>query len=140
MVTASLAGIVKFWHTEYTAAQWHIYLVYIAISLLTCENHRPKWQLRVANPLVTPIFLAPSKVNWTVHTALFLSLTGMALIITISLGMCQQKQPVSFLLQRGYGTSGWNEGTAWMLGIMNTMYCMTGIDAGMSVSVSFTTP
>lgn len=64
----------------------------------------------------------------------------MALIITISLGMCQEKRPVSFLLQRGYGTSGWNEGTAWMLGIMNTMYCMTGIDAGMSVSVSFTTP
>ncbi|GFN12411.1 amino acid permease [Aspergillus tubingensis] len=71
MVTASLAGIVKFWHTEYTAAQWHIYLVYIAISLLT----------------LTPIFLAPSKVNWTVHTALFLSLTGMALIITISLAI-----------------------------------------------------
>ena len=83
-----------------------------------------------------PIFLAPSKVNWTAQTALFLSLTGMALIIIITLGMCQEKQPASFLLQPGYGRSGWNEGTAWMLGVMNTMYSMTGIDAGMSVSVS----
>ncbi|RAK94419.1 amino acid permease [Aspergillus costaricaensis CBS 115574] len=74
------------------------------------------------------------------RTALFLSLTGMALIITISLGMCQEKQPVSFLLQRGYGTSGWNEGTAWMLGIMNTMYSMTGIDAAIHISEELPQP
>ncbi|GKZ46924.1 hypothetical protein AbraIFM66951_010095 [Aspergillus brasiliensis] len=124
MITASLAGIVRFWHPEYTAAQWHIYLVYIATSLLT----------------LVPIFLAPSKINWTVHTALFLSLTGMALIIIMSLGMCREKQPVSFLLQSGHGESGWNEGTAWMLGIMNAMYCMTGIDAAIHISEELPQP
>ncbi|RDH37635.1 hypothetical protein BDQ94DRAFT_157108 [Aspergillus welwitschiae] len=129
MVTASVAGIVKFWHAEYMAAQWHIYLIYLAISLLT-----------LANPLVIPIFLAPSKVNWTAQTALFLSLTGMALIIIITLGMCQEKQPASFLLQPGYGRSGWNEGTAWMLGVMNTMYSMTGIDGAIHISEELPQP
>ncbi|PYH55476.1 uncharacterized protein BO96DRAFT_435336 [Aspergillus niger CBS 101883] len=140
MVTASVGGIVKFWHTEYMAAQWHIYLIYLAISLLTREDHCPRWQLGVANPLVIPIFLAPSKVNWTAQTALFLSLTGMALIIIITLGMCQEKQPASFLLQPGYGRSGWNEGTAWMLGVMNTMYSMTGIDAAIHISEELPQP
>ncbi|GKZ72790.1 hypothetical protein AnigIFM50267_009171 [Aspergillus niger] len=124
MVTASVAGIVKFWHSEYMAAQWHIYLIYLAISLLT----------------LIPIFLAPSKVNWTAQTALFLSLTGMALIIIITLGMCQEKQPASFLLQPGYGRSGWNEGTAWMLGVMNTMYSMTGIDGAIHISEELPQP
>ncbi|KAI2854130.1 hypothetical protein CBS147343_9371 [Aspergillus niger] len=87
-----------------------------------------------------PIFLAPSKVNWTAQTALFLSLTGMALIIIITLGMCQEKQPASFLLQPGYGRSGWNEGTAWMLGVMNTMYSMTGIDAAIHISEELPQP
>ena len=42
LVTASLAGIVRFWRPEYSASQWHIYLIYIAIALLTCEPHSPR--------------------------------------------------------------------------------------------------
>ncbi|RAL04575.1 choline transporter [Aspergillus ibericus CBS 121593] len=124
LVTASLAGIVNFWHPEYAASQWHIYLIYIAIALLT----------------LIPIFVAPSKIHWTVQTALFLSLTGMVLVFIITLSMCRQKQPASFLLQSGYGISGWNDGTAWMLGVMNAMYAITGTDAAIHISEELPQP
>ncbi|PYH87691.1 choline transporter, partial [Aspergillus ellipticus CBS 707.79] len=124
LITASISGIVSFWRPEYMAAQWHIYLVYIAMALIT----------------LIPLFTVPNKLHWIVQVALYLSITGMLLIFIISLVMCEQKQPASYLLENGFGKTGWNDGTAWMLGVMNAMYAIAGTDAAIHISEELPQP
>lgn len=41
-----------------------------------------------------------------------------------------QTQPQYFILASDQGSSGWNEGTAWLLAISNSMYAFGGTDGG----------
>ncbi|PWY89149.1 choline transporter [Aspergillus heteromorphus CBS 117.55] len=124
LVTASLTGIVSFWRPEYIAENWHVYLIYLAVSVLT----------------LIPLFTVPNKLHWIVQIALYLSIAGMLLIFILSLALCEKKQPASFLLEDGFGTTGWNDGTAWMLGVMNAMYAIAGTDAAIHISEELPQP
>lgn len=46
--------------------------------------------------------------------------------------MHRNTQPGSFITRPGLGTSGWGDGTAWMLGITNAMYAFGATDGGLS--------
>lgn len=79
-----------------------------------------------------PVFVASNRLAIVVQTSLFLSLVGMALTLFVTTGMHQHTNEGSFLVQANLGTSGWNSGTAWMLGIANCMYAFGATDGGRS--------
>lgn len=54
----------------------------------------------------------------------------MALALFVPVGMHKHVNNGSYLVKSGLGTSGWNSGTAWMLGISNCMYAFGGTDGG----------
>ena len=48
--------------------------------------------------------------------------------------------PASFLTQTHLGTSGWDDGTAWVLGIANAMYAFGGTDGVIHISEEMSQP
>ncbi|KAF1949876.1 amino acid transporter [Byssothecium circinans] len=98
------AGLVHFFHPEYEAATWHIWLVYVA------------------------------HITKTVKISLYLSLIGFVLWFIVALAMKQESQPPSSITQSGLGTSGWPDRTAWLLGVSNAMYTFGGTDGVIHIS------
>lgn len=68
--------------------------------------------------------------SWILQISLYTSLLGFVVFLIVTLAMRQQTQPASFIIQPGLGTSGWDSGTAWLLGITNAMYAFGGTDGG----------
>lgn len=58
------------------------------------------------------------------QVALYLSLSGYLVFFIVCLAMHGQTQPQYFILASDQGSSGWNEGTAWLLAISNSMYAL----------------
>lgn len=110
--------------------------MFVAICFITSEEESPvfKWNfLRNTNSSpVIPLFAAPKRISWTVQITLYVSLTGFLVFFIVSLAMSRHKQPGSFIVESGLGTSGWGGGTAWVLGITNAMYAFGGTDGGQS--------
>lgn len=69
----------------------------------------------------TPLFLAPKSVPKITQATLFLSVSGFIVLFCMLLGLKKQTQPASFISKSGLGTSGWSDGTAWMMGIGNAL-------------------
>lgn len=114
LAALTLSGMVNFIHPEFVAKQWQTYLFYVAMALITA----------------VPVFIASKRLSWIVQTALFLSILGMTLTLFVPVGMHKHVNSGSYLVQSGLGTSGWNSGTAWVLGITNCMYAFGGTDGG----------
>ena len=74
--------------------------------------------------------MMPRKIGWITQAVLFLSLIGFALFLIVALAMCKRKRSGQFITQSGLGSSGWSDGTAWVLGITNAMYAFGGTDGG----------
>jgi choline transport protein len=76
------------------------------------------------------LFIAPSKITITVQISLYGSIVGFVICFITNLAMSGPKQPASWVTEAGLGTSGWGDGTAWLLGITNAMYAYGGTDGG----------
>ncbi|KAK6371625.1 hypothetical protein LTS17_008877 [Exophiala oligosperma] len=124
LAAVSICGLARFFHPDFVIHAYQIWLVYVGCAFIT----------------IVPLFLAPSKVSVTVQVTLFLSLIGMVLMFIIVLAMRQQVQPASWITQGGLGTSGWNDGTAWLLGITNAMYTFGGTDGAIHISEEMSQP
>ncbi|KAL9016756.1 MAG: hypothetical protein Q9185_005930 [Variospora sp. 1 TL-2023] len=74
------------------------------------------------------------------RAALFLAVSGFFVVFGLVLGLRRQTQPASFITQPGLGTSGWNAGTAWVLGVGNAMYAYGGIDAAIHIAEEIPQP
>lgn len=56
------------------------------------------------------------------------------------LAMRQHTNDGSFIVESDLGTSGWNQGTAWVLGISNAMYCFAGSDSAIHIAEEIENP
>ncbi|KAL8980816.1 MAG: hypothetical protein Q9177_005770 [Variospora cf. flavescens] len=74
------------------------------------------------------------------RAALFLAVSGFFVVFGLVLGLRRQTQSASFITQPGLGTSGWNAGTAWVLGVGNAMYAYGGIDAAIHIAEEIPQP
>ncbi|KAL2681434.1 hypothetical protein Neosp_009045 [[Neocosmospora] mangrovei] len=118
LVANSILGLVSFVNPSYTSEQWHVYLVYLAVLLIT----------------VVPLFAFPRSLPIITTSALYLTITGfVAWLITI-LVMKDHVNPGDYLTRSTPGTSGWSPGPAWILGIINSMYCFTGTDGAIHIA------
>ncbi len=71
--------------------------------------------------IACPLFLCPDLVPKITQATLFLSVSGFVVIFCMLLVLKKQTQPGSFITGSGLGTSGWNDGTAWMMGVGNAL-------------------
>jgi choline transport protein len=55
---------------------------------------------------------------------------GCVLLLVVTCAMHKSMQAGNFLLRNDLGTSGWDKGMAWILGISNAMYAFGGTDGG----------
>ncbi|KAF3406466.1 Choline transport protein [Talaromyces pinophilus] len=124
LATTTFVGMIHFIHPEFLAANWVVYLIYVAVSVITA----------------VPIFVASKRLGWLVQTALIISAIGIILILFVPVGMHQHVNRSSYLVESNLGTSGWNSGTAWILGICNCMYAFGGTDGAIHISEEMTQP
>ncbi|RSL81714.1 hypothetical protein CEP52_017138 [Fusarium oligoseptatum] len=75
-----------------------------------------------------------------VQFTLFCSIFGMLLFLLVPTGMHKHTNDASFLVQSGLGVSGWNSGTAWVLGITNCMYAFGATDGAIHISEEMSHP
>ncbi|KAF2963967.1 hypothetical protein GQX73_g9605 [Xylaria multiplex] len=124
LAAATLGGLVNFFHPEFVASSWQIYLFYVATSIVT----------------IIPVFISSKRLAWTVQTALFLSVLGVTLFLFIPLGLHKHVNDGSYLVKPGLGNSGWNTGTAFVLGISNSLYAFGGTDGAIHISEEMSQP
>jgi hypothetical protein len=77
---------------------------------------------------VIPLFVCPKLLPKFTTGALALTATGFLTWFIVILSMRHQSNNASYITQSGLGTSGWGQGTAWILGTINSMYAFTGTD------------
>ncbi|CAI7603836.1 unnamed protein product [Penicillium glandicola] len=54
--------------------------------------------------------------------------------------MRQHTNTTSYIIKSGQGTSGWNNGTAWLLGIIDSMYCFGASDGAIHIAEEMRSP
>ncbi|KAL8856519.1 MAG: hypothetical protein Q9178_006834 [Gyalolechia marmorata] len=120
----SVAGLINFWHNEFEASRWQIYLIYLGSIFITSA----------------PLFLSPRSVPKFTQATLFLSVSGFIVVFCMLLGLKKQTQPGSFITQSGLGRSGWSTGTAWVMGVGNALYAFAGTDGAIHIAEEIPRP
>jgi choline transport protein len=68
-----------------------------------------------------PLFIIPKFIPLIAECSLYLSLLGFLVNFIVLLSMKKHTNLPSYIVEGGLGTSGWSQGTAWVLGVMNAM-------------------
>ena len=113
VVVASVSGLIAFWDESFQAAQWELYLIYLAVAFLS----------------VSPLFLGPRLVPRLLQISLAFSITGLIIVFCLVLVLRKQSQPLSSITSPGSARSGWATAPAWLLGVTNSMYAFGATDA-----------
>ena len=88
---------------------------------------------------VSPLFIGPRVIPSILQVSFAFSVIGLIVVLGLILLFRQQFQPLSYLLNT-HGSSGWNTGTAWMLGVTNSMYAFTSTDAAIHIAEEMVHP
>jgi len=140
LVATGTTGLAAFVNPNYAPKAWHVYLCYLAMALISGKSTalagRPLYSLAV----VAPIYLTPKALPRIASSSMYLSLTGFLVIFVIILAMRQHTNDGSLLVESNLGTSGWGQGTAWVLGITNAMYCFGGSDSAIHIAEEIPNP
>ncbi|KAJ5820639.1 hypothetical protein N7474_006230 [Penicillium riverlandense] len=124
LVAISATGLAAFVNPSYTPKDWHVYLCYLAMAMIS----------------VLPLFLFPKSVPKIASGSMYLSLSGFLAWFIIILAMRQHTNDGSYVVKSDMGTSGWGQGTAWALGITNAMYCFGGSDSAIHIAEEMQAP
>ncbi|KAM6538176.1 hypothetical protein FALCPG4_000059 [Fusarium falciforme] len=113
-----IIGMILFVKPEYEPQNWHSYLLYVGLILIT----------------LIPIFTIPQKHlgKWT-QACLALSVFGFLIVTVTILAMCDEYNHPSFITKFD-GTSGWPKGVAWVMSVGNAMYAFASMDAVIHVA------
>ncbi|KAL6920836.1 hypothetical protein ACHAP8_004952 [Fusarium lateritium] len=96
----------------YEITQWGTYLMFVAVSIVG---------------VFLNIFAYPILNRWN-EGALYWSLTSVV-VISIVLLSTSPKTDAKFVFTNFSNTTGWSDGTAWMLGLLQSALSMIGFDA-----------
>ncbi|KIV82016.1 hypothetical protein PV11_04157 [Exophiala sideris] len=120
----AIQGMVLFWFPNLTIHPWQLYLIYLAVIVAS----------------VLPVYFAERKVPLISQVALGLSVLGCLVTFVVLLAMRQQTQPGSSITASNQGSSGWNHGFAWALGICNALYAFVATDAAVHIAEEMQRP
>jgi choline transport protein len=109
-----IVGIISFMTPSYTAQRWHQFLIYIGYNLFA-------FLMNAFGALILPMFT---------KAAFIWSIAGFA-IICITLLACASPdyQSASFVYRDFINQTGWPDGLAWLLGLLQGGLGLTGFDA-----------
>ncbi|OQE92573.1 hypothetical protein PENNAL_c0007G05151 [Penicillium nalgiovense] len=124
LVPKAALGLGQFLHPDFEIKQWHAYCVYLATIAAT----------------MMPLLLCPKKLPLITSWSLYLALSGFAVWFVTVLVMRQHTNTRSYIIRSGLGTSGWNNGIAWLLGITNSMYCFSASDGAIHIAEEMRSP
>ncbi|KAH7161493.1 amino acid permease [Dactylonectria macrodidyma] len=96
----------------YQITQWSTYLMFVAVSLIG---------------VLLNIFAYPIQNRWN-ECALYWSITSVV-VISIVLLATAPKTDAEFVFTNFSNTTGWSDGTAWMLGLLQSALSLIGFDA-----------
>lgn len=113
-----IIGIISLADPSYESHRWHQFLIYIAFSLIAF----------LVNAYLTRLL------PYITQAALFWSITGWAVIsITVLACSSPDYQSGSFVYGDFINETGWPDGLAWLLGLLQGSFGLTAFDAvGMS--------
>ncbi|KAM5343328.1 hypothetical protein ACJ41O_014294 [Fusarium nematophilum] len=113
-----IIGMIIFAKPDYVPQQWHSYLLYVGLILIT----------------LIPLFTIPQRHlgKWT-QMCLALSVLGFVVVTVTILAMCDEYNHPSVIV-RFDGTSGWPKGVAWVMSVGNAMYAFASMDAVIHVA------
>ncbi|KAK6948815.1 hypothetical protein Daesc_010586 [Daldinia eschscholtzii] len=109
-----IINIISLLHPDYEAKSWHQFLIYIGFTLISlCIN--------AFSTRLLPLFT---------KAAFFWSLTGFVVIsITILACSSPEYQSGEFVYGEFINEVGWPDGLAWLLGLLQGAFALTGFDA-----------
>ncbi|KAL5047364.1 hypothetical protein BDW71DRAFT_196810 [Aspergillus fruticulosus] len=124
LAATTLAGILNFFDPGFTATQWQVYLLFVAMAVIT----------------IIPVFVASKKISLICQITLLMSVVGVTMTLFVPVGIHQNVQPASFLVSPAAGKTGWGSGVSWMLGICNAMYAFGGTDGALHIAEEMQNP
>ncbi|KAK8849460.1 hypothetical protein IAR55_004793 [Kwoniella newhampshirensis] len=109
-----ITGVIGLLHPNYESQRWHIFLIYVVYTLGACFLN------------IFALRLLPG-IN---QTAIFWSLIGAVIIIIVCLATASPDfQSGDFVFRTYINETGWNDGVAWILGLLQSSFGLTGYDA-----------
>ncbi|KAJ5775639.1 amino acid/polyamine transporter I [Penicillium nucicola] len=124
LVANTILGLAQFLHPEFEIKQWHLYCVYLTILIIT----------------MMPLLLCPERIPLITILSLYLTLSGFVVWVVTILVMHKHGNSASSIIRPGTGTSGWNGGTAWLLGVINSMYSFGCTDGAIHIAEEIRLP
>ncbi|QUC20576.1 uncharacterized protein UV8b_04817 [Ustilaginoidea virens] len=109
-----VVNVVSLLRPGYEAMPWHQLLIYIAFAVVAL----------VTNALLTRLLPYFTKASF------FWSVAGLAVVFVTVLACASPNfQPASFVYGQFSNTTGWPDGLAWLLGLLQGAFALTGFDA-----------
>ncbi|CAG9945859.1 unnamed protein product [Clonostachys rosea f. rosea IK726] len=108
LAAAAVAGS----HYTYEITKWGTYLMFVAVSIIG---------------VLLNLFAYPILNRWN-EGALYWSVTSVV-VISIVLLATSPKTDAAFVFTNFSNTTGWSDGTAWMLGLLQSALSFVGFDA-----------
>ena len=108
-ITAAIAG---FWHEDFVATQWQVYLMYILFQAL-------------ATAVVT---LFPRQLPKTEIVFFFISVSGCIVFFITVLSASETKQPAKVVFTEVVNVTGWSDGVSFILAVGTCMYAYIATD------------
>ena len=123
VTTSSVSGLISLWNPEFHATGWQLYCVYVSVAVSSGNVlHRGYPTIQLSFIIVLPLFFSGRWLPRILQATLAFSVTGFLILFCLVLALRQQAQPLSFLTESQVGTSGWNLGPAWIMGVGNSMF------------------
>ncbi|KAK5037143.1 hypothetical protein LTR13_004948 [Exophiala sideris] len=97
-ITAAIAG---FWHEDYAATQWQVYLMYIMYQALA----------------TAVVVLFPRQLPKTEIMFFFISVSGCIVFFITVLSASGTKQPAKIVFTEVVNTTGWSDGVSFILAV-----------------------
>ena len=125
MYTAiSAFGCATFWFPNFAQEPYQVYLVYLAVIVISRKCPRCDTITQADTRTVIPIWLIPQRhIDTMTKASMILSILGMFLTISVCLAMGRGHYAPGSIFTKFQGTSGWNPGTSWLLSIATALYC-----------------
>ena len=116
-----ILGVISLMHPSYEAQRWHQFLIYIGYNIFAfCVNAFANSALNVFN-----------------QAAIFWSIGGFVIISIVILACASPNYSTgSFVFGEFINETGWPDGVAWLLGLLQGGFGLTGYDAVAHVSLS----
>ncbi|WWD20084.1 hypothetical protein CI109_104558 [Kwoniella shandongensis] len=109
-----ITGVIGLLHPNYESERWHIFLIYVIYTLGACALN------------IFALRLLPG-IN---QSAIIWSLVGAVIIIIVCLSTASPDfQSGDFVFRTYINETGWNDGVAWILGLLQSSFGLTGYDA-----------